>query len=227
MPRRARFTVEDGIYHVMVRGNNRNAIFHYNEDFELFLELLKENKEKYELKIYHYILMDNHVHMILRAPDGKRLSEAIKRINVTYTRYYRKKYKGIGHFFQDRFKSFLIQEGIHLVECGRYVELNPVSAGMVKEPGEYRWTSYRVYADGERDGIVDTDPEYERLSENKERRKQIYRDFVKDGILERRDEERFFKEGAYGSKGFVKAMKEKGLKSVWSHGGRPKKKKIE
>ena len=130
MPRRKRFTIDDGIYHVVIRGNDRRRIFRWDEDFEFYSELLRDNKKKYNLKIYHYILMDNHVHMIIAAPDGKSLSGAIKRINVTYTRYYRRKYKGIGHFSQDRFKSFLIQKGKYLLECGRYIELNPVKAGI-------------------------------------------------------------------------------------------------
>ena len=137
MPRKARFTIDNGIYHVMVRGNNRAVIFHDEEDFKFYLELLKENKEKYRLKVFHYVLMNNHVHFIIQALKGKDLSEAIKRINVTYTRYYRKRYKGIGHFFQDRFKSFLIERGRYLLESGRYVELNPVRAGMVCIPEEY------------------------------------------------------------------------------------------
>ncbi|MFA5778738.1 MAG: transposase [Elusimicrobiota bacterium] len=154
MPRRARFTVENGTYHIMLRGNNRANIFKNDDDFSYFLELLKDNKEKYGLKIYHYVLMDNHVHIIIWSPDGASLSAAMKRITVTYTRYYRKLYKGIGHFFQDRFKSFLIQEGKYLLECGRYVELNPVRADMVKSPEGYKWSSYGIYAEGNITGTV-------------------------------------------------------------------------
>jgi len=225
MPRRARFTVENGTYHIMLRGNNRSRIFHNDDDFCYFIELLKENKEKFGLKIYHYALMDNHIHLVVQSPDGAKLSAAMKRITVTYTRYYRKIYKGIGHFFQDRFKSFLIQEGKYLLECGRYVELNPVRAEMVKLPGDYRWSSYRVYAESERPGMVDFNPEYEGLGEDKERRATRYREYIKDGILERRNEARFFKQGAYGSKEFIESLGKQGLRTVWSHGGQPKMRK--
>ena len=176
------------------------------------------------MKIYHYALMVHHIHIIIQSPDGKSLSGAMKRLNVSYTRYYRKRYKGIGHFFQDRFKSFLIQEGRYLLECGRYVELNPVRAGIVKSPDEYKWSSYRRYAEGEKNGIIDINPEYEGLSENSALRRERYKEYIKDGVVEKRKEDRFFRDGVYGSKEFMEKMKEQGLKLVWSHGGKPKKK---
>ena len=226
MPRKARFTIENGTYHVMIRGNNRNEIFHSEEDFEKFPEIVKENKKKFRIKIYHYALMNNHAHLIINSPTGTILSNTMKRINIMYTKYYRKKHGGIGHFFQDRFKSFLIQDGTYLLECGRYVELNPVRAGTVKEcPGEYKWSSYRVYGEGKKDKIVNMNPEYEGLSDDKEARKRIYQEYVRDGLKERRNEERFFRMGAYGAKGFIEELKSKGLKSVWSHTGRPPKRK--
>ena len=223
MPRRARFTVEDGIYHVMVRGNNRNTIFHDDEDFKYFKKLMKETKDKYNLKIYHYVLMNNHVHVIIQAAKGKDLSEGIKRINVIYAAHYRRKYKGIGHFFQDRFKSYLIQNGLYLLESGRYIELNPVKAGIVKKPDEYRWSSYCVYSKGKGDGIVDISPEYKGLSWVDGNRRHIYKEFVEAGRAERRDEERYFRSGVYGTENFMKDMKKKGLKPLWSHKGKPKK----
>ncbi len=207
-------------------GNNKNNIFHCEEDFLKYLELMKENKEKNELKIYHYTLMNNHIHKIIKSKDGEKLSKAIKRINISYVNYYRKKYKGIGHFFQDRYKSFIIEEGRYLLECGRYVELNPVRAGLVKRPEEYKWTSYRVYAKGEGDEIVDLNPEYEGLSEDKESRRRIYQQYIMEGIKERREEDRFFKEGVYGSKEYIEELKKIGLKTIWSHKGRPKKERM-
>jgi len=207
----------------MIRGNNKKRIFHCEDDFGYFIYLVKDNKRKYSLEIYHYVLMSNHVHMIIKSPTGKNLSDAMKRLNVTYTRYYRKKYEGIGHFFQDRFKSFLIQNGKYLLECGRYIELNPVRAGVVKKPEDYKWGSYMAYVEGKKDGVTDIDPEYEGLSEDKDKRKEIYRQYIEEGRKEKRNEERFFREGAYGSKEFIAALKNAGLKTVWSHGGRPKK----
>jgi len=222
MARMARFTVEDGIYHVMTRGNNKQTIFHSEGDFKTYLKFLKENKTKFNIKIYHYALMRNHVHLILKAATGKNLSDMMKRLNVFYTNYYRKKYGGVGHFFQDRFKSFIIQSGSYLLECGRYVELNPVKAGIVRFPGEYRWSSYTVYAAGQKSDLVDISPEYEGLSEKPEVRQRNYKEFVEQEETEKRDEGRFFRVGAYGSKEFVKRMQERGLRSRWAHSGTPR-----
>lgn len=221
MPRYKRFTIDNGIYHVMVRGNNRENIFHDEEDFQKYFEIIDDNRKKYEIKVYHYVLMNNHVHIIMKAKEGKDLSDAMKRTGVTYARYYRKKYKGIGHLFQDRFKSYVIQEGKYLLECGRYVELNPVKANIVKSPSEYGWSSYSHYMGKKISRLVEESPEYMGLSEEKEKREQKYREYVENVELEKRNEDRFFKEGAYGSKDFIEEMKLKGLKSKWSHGGSP------
>lgn len=168
--------------------------------------------------------MKNHVHLILKSLNGEKLSKAMRGINQGYAQYYRWKYGGIGYLWQDRFKSFVIQEGKYLLECGRYIELNPVRAGIVKEPNEYPWTSYRYYAFGEQNTLLDMNPEYLGISEDSARRTKLYSDFVKDGLKERRSLERLFKEGVYGDKNFAECLKGRGLNQVWSHRGRPKSK---
>lgn len=223
MPRQARFTIENGTYHIMMRGNNKAKIFQTEDDFFRFKEIVKVNKEKYGLQIYHYVFMDNHVHFIIQAKDGKCLGNSIKRINMMYAQYYRRTYGGIGHFFQDRFKSYIIENGKYLLECGRYIELNPVRAGKVKEIDKYYWSSYNVYGKGMSDKIVDINPEYENMGNNQKSRQMIYKEYIMDGLKERRKEERFFKEGVYGSSGFRKELEKKGLKIKWSHAGQPKK----
>jgi len=221
MPRIARFTIDDGIYHVMTRGNNKQSIFSCDNDCVYYLKLLKDCKIKYGLKIYHYSLMVNHVHLMLQAPTGEKLSSFMKRLNVLYTNYYRKNYGGVGHFFQDRFKSFVIQEGRYLIECGMYIELNPVKAGIVKFPEEYKWSSYSVYASGKGDYLVDLSPAYTDLSDKPEERRESYKELVEQRKIEKREENRFFRVGAYGSKKFVEEMKAKGLKPRWAHKGNP------
>lgn len=224
MPRRARFTIENGIYHILSRGNNRQVIFHDEKDFKQFLSLVKYYKRRYGLKIYHYKLMSNHFHAIIESETGKKLSDALKSIKLLYAQYYRKKYGGTGHLWEERFKNFIIESGRYLLECGRYIELNAVRAGMVSKPEDYKWSSYTVYALGKNDGITDLSPEYLGLGDTAEQRRRLYRDFVASGHKEKRQFERFFRVGAYGSEQFVEAMKVSGLKSLWSHKGRPKKK---
>jgi putative transposase len=165
--------------------------------------------------------MDNHVHLIIKALKGKDLSDSMRRIGVMYSGYYRKKYGGSGHLFQGRFKSFLIEEGKYLFECGRYVELNPVSAGIVKNPLSYIWSSYTAYM-GNEDNLVDISPEYLALANTGDRRIRLYKEYVETARTERRDEERFFREGFYGSEEYRKKLEETGLKPKWSHSGRPK-----
>ncbi|OGS27438.1 MAG: hypothetical protein A2297_01755 [Elusimicrobia bacterium RIFOXYB2_FULL_48_7] len=195
-------------------------IFHDEQDLGFFKKLLLQNKFLYGLKIYHYVLMSNHVHLILRAHEGKNLSDAIKRINVTYTVYYRKRYEGVGHFFQDRFKSCLIQDGKYLLECGKYIELNPVRAGIVSSPGEYKWSSYRVYS-GETNGtIVDFSPEFDGLGDNPEQRVRAYERYVNEGTIDLKEDD-YFRKGAYGSSPFVENLVSKGLKPASLKEGRP------
>jgi len=187
MPRLKRFTIENGNYHVLSRGHNKKRIFHDNNDFKKYLELVKINKSNYDVKIYHYSLLGNHIHIILASPDGELLSKMMRGINQGYAQYYRKKYGGCGYVWQDRFKSFLIEDGRYLLISGRYVELNPVIAGLSKFPEEYKWNSYRVYAFGEKNDIIDLNPEYLGLAEDIKRRRKAYREFVMEGIKKRKN----------------------------------------
>ncbi len=224
MPRRKRFTIDNGIYHIMVRGNEKRNIFHDKEDYQNYKDIIKDNKDRYSYKVYNYVLMDNHVHMIIKASSGDDLSNGMRRIGVMYASYYRRKYKGVGHIFQGRFRSFVIENGIYMLECGKYIELNPVRAGIVTKPSEYVWSSYKFYERGEIDKIVDENEEYKELSKSVEIRKKKYKEYVESGEVEKREEERFFREGVYGSKEYKERMKRNGLKSKWRNAGRPKKK---
>jgi len=195
MARQARFMIENGIYHILSRGHNRQEVFHDNLDFEKYLALLLKLKKMYHIRVCHYILMTNHAHLILESPNGGSLSKAMRGINQGYAQYYRRKYGGCGYLWQDRFK---IQHGKYLLECGIYVELNPVMAKMVKKPEEYRWSSYRVYAMQEQNALVDVSPEYLGLSDNSEERVKVYvglgyrrrgkrSDFSRMGLMEARN----------------------------------------
>jgi putative transposase len=223
MPRRARFTFENAIYHILSRGNNRQSVFLHNDDCKKFLELLSFYKGKYSLKIYHYVLMTNHYHMVLQAKDGSTLASAMKGLNLSYAKYYRDKYGGIGYFWQGRFKSFIIQDGRYILECGRYIELNPVRAGMVDSIEKYRWTSYRVYGEGKKSSSIDINPEYLGLAASPEKRQVIYRQFVVERFKQGQLLEKYFHEGAYGCENFVEMLRKKGLIQIKPCGGRPKK----
>src|SRR4030066_2213474 len=109
MPRTARVAPKDHAYHVLTRGNNRQDVFEDEEDFRRYIDLLLRYKEKYQFKLYHYVLMTNHVHLVIEPGEaGGSLSEIMKGINLAYAQHYKRRYGPIGHFWQDRYKSIII-----------------------------------------------------------------------------------------------------------------------
>lgn len=144
MARKPRIYGNSGIYHVVLRGNNRQAIFEDDEDRATFLFKLKTFSEKLNTQIYAYCLMDNHVHILLKAED-KVVSEYIKRLSGSYAYWYNRKYDCIGHLFQERFKSEPVENKKYFLTVLRYIHRNPVKAGIVKKCGRYAYSSYHEY----------------------------------------------------------------------------------
>ena len=162
MPRAARIAPNGNIYHVLTRGNNSQNIFKDDNDFKKYLELIFRYKGKYHFKLYHYVLMTNHVYLVIETTEnGGSLSEIMKCINISYAQHYKGRYKHIGHFWQDRYKNIIISKDAYLLACGSYVELNAVRARIVEDPKEYKWSSYVVYAYCNKDLIVDDHPNSE------------------------------------------------------------------
>jgi len=144
MPRTAREKSETGIYHVIVRGINRQAIFLDDEDREKYLNKLKRITEETMSEILGYCLMSNHIHVIIREGEAG-ISLLMKRLGTSYAYWYNQKYQRTGHVFQDRFKSENIEDDRYLLTVVRYVHLNPVKAGIVNKPQDYIWSSCRAY----------------------------------------------------------------------------------
>lgn len=153
MPRRARIESSSGIHHVILRGVNRQRIFEDEEDNLKFLEIIALYKDECGFELLGYCLMGNHVHMLIKA-DGQPLGGIMKRITCKFVYWYNAKYDRIGHLFQDRYRSEPVEDDAHLLTVLRYIHRNPVKAGMAKRPAEYRFSSYRDYAEG--GGICDT-----------------------------------------------------------------------
>jgi putative transposase len=225
MPRTARIAPKEFVYHILTRGNNRQDIFRDEADFQKYIEILNKYKEKYHFKIYHYVLMTNHVHLVIEPSDtGGALFQIMKGINLSYALYFKAKYKYSGHFWQDRFKSIIVAKDEYLLACGSYVELNPVRAGIVKEPKEYLWSSYMANAYGKTDDLVDEHIIYENLSSDENIRSE-YRKFVQQmqqknesmiGEMERRT--------IYGGGDFVsRVQKTFQMDALIKKRGRPKK----
>jgi len=202
----------------MCRGNNKTNIFHEDEDYLFFLELMVKCKIKYQINIHNFVLMTNHFHLLLYCPVANKLNVFVKALNVNYVNYYRKKYSGIGHFMQDRYKSIIIENGQYLWECARYIEYNPVKAGMVSNPANYKWSSFKYYTENFYSDIIDKHPLFSKTFCNVSE----YTKFVLNSANEKRSEERIFRDAIYGSLEFRKKMKEIGIIGRWSHKGRPK-----
>ena len=144
MPRKARKKSESGIYHIILRGQNRQMIFKDDEDKEKFLQTLEECKRKSGFKLYGYCLMGNHIHLLLHELKDET-GMIMRRIGAGYVYWYNWKYRRCGHLFQDRYKSEAVETDEYFMTVLRYIHRNPVKAGLVKRMSDYKWSSYNEY----------------------------------------------------------------------------------
>lgn len=144
MSRRARIKSNSGVYHVMLRGINRQLVFEDEDDKEQFRETLRKYKEKSGYEIYGYCLMDNHVHLLIKV-GAEDIGQTLKRIAVSYAYYFNTKYGRVGHLFQDRFRSEAVETDAYLLNVLRYIHRNPVVGKMCPNPEDFIWSSYRDY----------------------------------------------------------------------------------
>jgi len=144
MPRQARLFSAAGIYHVFFRGINKSKIFHDNQDCYYLLQVLEKVKKKTEYQLHAYCLMVNHAHLLIKA-EGKQLSDVMKLILQMYASYFNRRYKRVGHVFQDRYRSEVIDSERYFMACARYIHNNPVTSKMARLPQDYRWSSYPHY----------------------------------------------------------------------------------
>ncbi len=150
MARPLRIEFPYGFYHVTSRGNEKKAIFRNNKDRQRFLTYLESAHHRYGAILHVYCLMDNHYHLLLETPRGN-LSQILHHINGAYTTYFNIRHGRSGHLFQGRYKAILVEKDSYGQELSRYIHLNPVRAGLVKNPSEYQWSSYRYYMGKERE----------------------------------------------------------------------------
>ena len=184
MARKPRVHFPGAFYHVISRGNNRQAIFKDDSDRKRYLSLLQEVPKRYGCKIYAYTLMPNHVHLLIEV-GGIALSNIMQTFQFRYTQYYNRRYKRSGHLFQGRYKAILCDRESYLLELVRYIHLNSVRAGLVQNVDHYPWSSQWVYARGEANhSSVSTGFVLGQFGRNRKEAVQRYREFIKDGIKE-------------------------------------------
>jgi len=141
MARARRNFLDGGIYHILNRGNGKQDVFLKSEDYQSFVELLKESKERFSVKLYAYCVMPNHFHFVAECPKASEYSPWMQWLTTAHVRRYHKHYGGNGHIWQGRFKSFLIQRDEYLLMVMRYVEVNPLRAGLVDSSISWKWSS--------------------------------------------------------------------------------------
>ncbi len=154
MPRKLRMYLAGMPYHVIQRGNNREACFFADDDYLFYLECLKDACERYQVNCHAYVLMTNHTHLLLEPLKAEGISRVMQSLGRRYVQYINKHYRRCGTLWESRHKSSLVDAETYLLSCYRYIELNPVMANMVEHPGDYRWSSYRCNAYGEINQLI-------------------------------------------------------------------------
>lgn len=141
-----RVLIENGCYHIIARGNQKQNVFLEDVDFKAYLKRLMKYKRKFDFKLYGFCLMPNHVHLVGQIRIPKNLSKIMQAVTRSHTAYFNNKYLKVGHLWQGRFKNKIIAKDQYMVDCINYVELNPIRAGIVDILSEYQWSSYRERA---------------------------------------------------------------------------------
>ncbi|MES9899659.1 MAG: transposase [Sedimenticola sp.] len=227
MPRKTRVLVPNCAHHIVQRGHNRKAIFLSDKDCQFYLENLREWKIKLGIKIYAWCLMTNHIHLIAEpGNDAMALSELMKRVNGRQSAYVNKLEGRSGSLWEGRYKASPIQQDSYLLCCCRYVELNPVRAGMVAMAEDYSWSSYQERVIGNEMSMLDRNACYAGLADTDIERKHCYRTFVEEGMVvteKRFIDESFNRNQLTGDAHFVDEIERRlGMRVERRGRGRPK-----
>lgn len=174
MPRKPRFILPGQPHHVIIRGIDREPIFYHDTDYRYYLRRLAEAIEKHCCALHAYVLMTNHVHLLLTPTNEYGISKTIQMMGRYYVQYFNKKYSRTGTLWEGRYKSTLVDTDRYLLLCYRYIELNPVRANMISDPTEYHWSSFRHNALGQGNALITSHEVYEMLGETDLEQQQAY-----------------------------------------------------
>lgn len=181
MARKPRIEYNGAFYHVITRGNQRQKIFKDKLDCTKYLKVLSDYKDRYKYFLYAYVLMNNHVHLLIQTQEIP-LSKILQGINQRYTIYFNKKYKTIGHLFQGRYKAILCDKDEYLLTLIKYIHLNPVRAGIVKNIDKYEWSSHHFYIEKHSSGdiIIDMEQVLGMFSKSEAKARRLYRVYMSE-----------------------------------------------
>ena len=208
MGRPPRIDIAGLIYHVTARGNYRQDIFHSEADKERYIWLLAHYQQEYGVKLFAFVLMDNHVHLLLERPQSTSLGEIVKTLHGRFSKEINRERRQVGHLFQGRFYSLIVEEDAYLLELTRYIHLNPVRAGMVDSPDQYRWGSARTYLGLDYYPFIDRT--YLALfGRRPQTRYEKYKAFLTEGMIQKTNPMQNIKEGRFlASLEFIKQVKQ-------------------
>jgi putative transposase len=192
MPRPTRLNLPGVPQHITQRGNNRQACFFAPSDFNLYLALLTEASRKHKCAVHAYVLMTNHVHLLVTPLIADGLSLLMRDLGRDFVRQVNKTYRRSGTMWEGRFKSSLVDKDAYCLACYRYIELNPVRANMVADPAEYRWSSFRANALGAHNELINPHDTWLALGKDDSSRRRAYLSLFEQDIGQREiDEIRF------------------------------------
>lgn len=176
MPRRPRLSLPGIPWHIIQRGNNRSVCFFAEEDYRCYLDHLTELSRRFGCAVHAYVLMTNHVHLLLTPEKADSAGLMMKHLGQRYVQYVNRVYRRSGTLWEGRFRSCLTQSEDYLLACYRYIEMNPVRAGMVTHPRFYRWSSYHANGEGRNDALIMRHEQYLRLGRSDDARTEAYRE---------------------------------------------------
>lgn len=182
MPRRSRIHLPGQPIHLVQRGHNREACFFTDEDFLAYREWLGEALKKTGCTLHAYVLMTNHVHLLLTPPTGEAVSQMVISLGRRYVQYINRTYRRTGTLWDSRYKSSLVHADDYLLLCQRYIELNPVRAVMTEDPAHYRWSSYRANGLGQSDALLTPHELYLALDGDGATRRAAYRSLFRSEL---------------------------------------------
>jgi putative transposase len=162
----------------MNRGHNREAVFADDDDRRAFLDLVAQYRDRFAFRLFHYCLMTNHFHLLVKLRDPREVSTIMAGLLRAYVHHCHRRHGFVGHRWQGRFKSPALQCREYLLSCGRYIERNPVEAGLVNQPWDYQWSSARAHALGEASSLVSESAEYRELGSEASARARHWQAFL-------------------------------------------------
>ena len=180
MPRQPRLDLADVPQHVVQRGNDRQPCFYVTDDYRRYLAGLRESAIRYGCSVHAYVLMTNHVHLLVTPSSAGAVSRMMQWLGRQYVGYINGRYRRTGTLWEGRYKSCLVDTERYLLTCYRYIELNPVRAAMVADPADYAWSSYRTNAQALPDKVVVPHAEYLRLGGDASERCSAYRQLFRE-----------------------------------------------